>query len=155
MRTRTLTFYLAPFSLILSNREITISNLQLQLWTVLYPSKGGPLSNMFLCYLRSPGHNRKMRTSSFGKCVLVSLVIYTHTSSFSGIYKCTPTYPGVWIEALCKFWFFFKSTHFVAISVTQAPPAEINPAHAVYPYIPFCIHTTPHKLIHYITHPYY
>ena len=30
------------------------------------PSKGGPVLNMFLCYFRSPGHNRKPRMSTFG-----------------------------------------------------------------------------------------
>ena len=92
LRTRTLTFYLAPYSLILSNWDTrklidipcmdlihTHWTLTIRPWTVLYPSKCGPVLNMFLCYLQSPGHNRKTRMVLIWKCVLVSLVIYTHT----------------------------------------------------------------------------
>ena len=65
---------------------------QFFLGLVLYPSKGGPVLNMFLRYLRSPGHNRKTRTSSFGGVSsFLWLFTQTHTSSFSGIYKSPHT----------------------------------------------------------------
>ena len=54
--------------------------LTIQPWTVLYPSKGGPVLNVFLCYLRSHGHNKKTRTSSFGNGSVSSFpLLFTHT----------------------------------------------------------------------------
>ena len=52
--------------------------LTLQQWTCPYPSKGGPVLNVFLCY------NRKTRTFSFGTETFVQRD-FAGTSSVSGI----------------------------------------------------------------------
>ena len=62
-----------------------------------YPSKSGPVLNVFLCYFRSTGHNIKPRTSTFGGvssftcsftvCVLVCRHLqmqYTPLRAFTG-----------------------------------------------------------------------
>ena len=66
-------------------------------WTVLYPSKGGPVLNVFLCYLRSPGHNRKTRTSSFGG-VSSFPWFFTHPHTPPHTPTHTPTCPGIQSE---------------------------------------------------------
>ena len=59
-------------------------------WTVLYPSKRGPVLNVFLCYLRSPGHNRKTRTSSFGSVFSFPLLLHTQVFVFRCLQTRTP-----------------------------------------------------------------
>ena len=105
MRTRTSTFYLFVYSLILSNGRRThqksmdspwtsfthIEHLTIQQWTCPYPSKGGPVLNMFLCYLRSPGYNRKTRTSSFGGVSLFPW-LFTHTHTHVLVFRYLQTH---------------------------------------------------------------
>ena len=60
-------------------------------WTVLYTSKRGPVLNVFLCYLRSPGHNRKTRMSSF-RCVSLFPLLFTHTRPRFQVFTNTHTH---------------------------------------------------------------
>ena len=52
------------------------------------PCNRGPVLNTFLCYLRSPKHNRKPRTFSVGGVSTVYRCVSWSKSSFAGICKC-------------------------------------------------------------------
>ena len=74
--------------------------LTIQPWTVLYSSKGGPNLNIFLCYLRSPGHNGKTRTSLFGG-VSSFPWLFTHTHVPPFRYLQTLTHTPIHTEGIC------------------------------------------------------
>ena len=98
LRTRTLTFYLAARTHTPEINWHTVDlihthwTLTIRPWTVLYPSKRGTVLNMFLCYLRSPGHNRKTRTCSFGSVALFPL-LFTHTRPHFQVFTNAHTPP--------------------------------------------------------------
>ena len=93
------------FDLILSNRGRTHQNthrrtpnlthtppsLTIRPWTVLIPSNRGPILNIFLYYLWSPGYNRKPRMSSAGGVSTGWLCVSWSKSSFAG-YQCAHTH---------------------------------------------------------------
>ena len=85
-------------------------------WTVIYPSKGGPDLNMFLCYcyLRSPGNSRKMRTSSFGG-VSSFPWLFTHTYPRFQVYKRAHTQKPL---KTMKFIRFLKIVQFLTVICT-------------------------------------